>query len=238
MSTTDSHNRAKTALGICLIVGPLMLLVSALISPDTDRSNKLKELAAIAAHKSTYVLGGVLFMVGSLVLLGAAIGLIRLFRGSKLGQTAGWLLAIGSTVPVGWYALGFAEYQMATLKGVDRVAMANLLHKADSAAGLAPLIVMFVVGIVVGSILLAIAARRQRIVPLWVSIAIGVSGILGFVSNNNQALSIVDFAVLLVGLGMLGWTVIKMSDADWDTAGERPLPPAGEAPGAPAPATA
>jgi Domain of unknown function (DUF4386) len=238
LSTFDSRSRAKLAAGLCLIVGPALLLVANLITPDTDRDNKLKELSLVAQHKSSYIVSILLFLAASFVLIAAAICVIRIFRGSKLGQTAGWLLALGSAVGVGWYTLGVVEYEMATQKGVDRAAMATLLHKADSPAGLIPLIVVFAAGIVVGSILLAIAARRQRLIPLWASIALVLSGVLGFAGNNSDVASIVSAAVLLVGLGALGVRVIQMSDADWNAAGPHPLSGADGVPAEPAPAAA
>src|SRR5205823_10530363 len=134
----------------------------------------------------------------------------------------GWLLVLGSAVGVGWYTLGVVEYEMATHTGIDRSAMATLLHRADNPSGLIPLMILFIAGVVVGSVLLAIAARRQRIVPLWASIAIVLAGLTGFVGNNNDVVSIVSNALLLIGLGTLGVRVIQMTEAEWDTAGERP----------------
>jgi hypothetical protein len=122
--------------------------------------------------------------------------------GVTLGQVAGGLLVLGGAVTFGWFALGAAEYEMVNHSGLNRAELAAYLHKADSASSLAPLIVLFLLGIVLGTILLAIAARRVRIVPIWASVAIAAAGILGFF-GNGKGISIVSFAILLLGLGTL-----------------------------------
>src|SRR4051794_41959323 len=96
-----------------------MLIVATLVSPKTDYGSsvvdKQKELASIAAHKGTYVTGGVLFLVATTFLLFAGVGLIKYFRGPRgvtLGQVGGFLLTLGSMVGAGWYGFGAVEDEM------------------------------------------------------------------------------------------------------------------------------
>jgi hypothetical protein len=164
---------------------------------------------------------------------------IRLFRGPRgvtLGQVAGVLLLFGSAVGIAWYALGAIEYEMVNHNGLDRAALASFLHKADNPNILVPVFLLFLVGIVLGSILLGIAAWRVRVVPIWAAVLILLAGPIGFFANSHAG-SIVDFVVLLAGLGTLGWTVLAMSDEEWDAPRERKAPPA-QAPPAPAPTPA
>ena len=58
---SDARNFGRTLTGLALIVGPLIMLVGGIISPNTDNDNKLKELNSVAAHKSAYIIGSVLF---------------------------------------------------------------------------------------------------------------------------------------------------------------------------------
>jgi hypothetical protein len=55
---SDARSFGRTATGLLLIVGPATLLIGSIISPNTDHSNKIRELAAISAHKGTYLVGG------------------------------------------------------------------------------------------------------------------------------------------------------------------------------------
>jgi hypothetical protein len=236
---SDARNFGRTATGLLLIVGPVLLLIAGVISPQTDHKNKVAELNAIAAHKSSYLTSGLIWLAGSVVLVFAAFGLIKLFRGSRgvtLGQVSGVLLALGSMVGLGWYALGAIEYEMVNHNGLDRTQLALFLHKADSDATLIPLIVMFAVGIVVGLILLGVASIRTRVIPLWAGVVVIIAGPLAFFSQGKAG-GIISGVVTLVGLGALGWRALTMSDEEWDAPLERKaLPVAPEAPVTPTPA--
>jgi hypothetical protein len=235
---SDARNFARTSTGLLLIAGPAVLLIGSIVSPDTDHKNKAQELAAIAAHKGTYLLGGLLFLLATTLMVFAGFGLVRMFRGPRgvtLGQVAGVLLSLGATVGAGWYALGVAEYEMVNHNGLNRAALATFLHKADNTSAMLPLILMFLAGIVIGVLLLGVAAIRTRIVPVWAAIVILVAGPLGFF-GNGKAGGIASAVVLLVGLGALGLRALRMTDEEWDQPLERKAAPA--APEVPAPAPA
>jgi hypothetical protein len=236
---SDARNFARTSTGLLLIAGPAILTLASIISPNTDHDNKLKELAAVAAHKGTYVLSGLLFLLATVLLMYAGWGVVRLFRGPRgvtLGQVGGVLLSLGAMVGAGWYAFGVLEYEMVNHKGLDRVALATYLHKANDSSLLLPLIIMFGVGVVIGTILIGVAAIRTRIVPVWAAVVIIVSGAAGFFSNGKAG-GIISGVVLLVGFGALGLRALQMTDEEWDQPRERKAAPvAPEAPPAPAPA--
>jgi hypothetical protein len=214
---SDARNFGRTFTGLLLIAGPLVMLLSQLAAPDIDNDDKAKELASLAAHKGAFAAAGIGFLIGGLCILGGAIGLIHLFRGRRvgLGQVGASLLVLGATATVGWYTFMAVEYEMATQAGIDRAQMALLLHKADNFALEIPLMVMSLAGLVIGLVLLGIAAWRRGVVPRWAAAIIVVAGPLNFFSQG-KALEIVAFVVLLVGLGSLGWAALQMSDAEWD----------------------
>ena len=80
---SDARRFGRTATGLLLVVGPATLLIGSIISPDTDHKNKLRELAAVSAHKGTYLAGGLIFLLGTILMTFAAIGVIRMFRGRR-----------------------------------------------------------------------------------------------------------------------------------------------------------
>lgn len=216
---SDSRNFGRTLTGLLLFVAPAVMLIASAIAPNTDHKNKIQELNAIAAHKGTYLLSGVLFLIGGLLILAMGIGIMRLFRGDggvTAGQVSGALLVLGGTVPMAWYALGIAEYEMATRSGLDKQALATFLHKADNAGGLVPIFILFLIGVIIGTILLAIANWRTRFAPVWASVAILVGGVVGAL-GDSKAISVITFAILLAGLGAIGARVLAMSDAEWDS---------------------
>lgn len=223
MKFSDARNFARTATGLLLIAAPVALVIGSIVSPNTDHNNKIRELAAVAAHKSTYLVGGLIFLLGTILMVFAGIGLIRMFRGSRgvtLGQVGGVGVVLAGIVGAGWYTLGAMEYEMVHAKGQNTMALARFLHAADNAGVIVPLIVMFVAGAVIGVVLIGIASWRTRVVPVWAAVVIIIAGPINFLGQGHAA-QIISNAVLLVGLGTLGVTALRMSDEQWNSPRER-----------------
>jgi uncharacterized protein DUF4386 len=224
---SDARNFGRTLTGLALIVGPAVMVIGAIIGPDINNDNKLKELNKIAAHKSAYIVGSLLFVLGTVILLAASVGIIHLFRGRgvTLGQIAGSLLLVGTATTFAFYAFSITEYEMVNQSGLNRVELARFLHKGIMTESGAPLFLLFVLGIVVGLILLGIALWRSGLVPKWAAVVVLLGGPVAF-AGQSKAANIVDFALILVGLGMLGRAVLSMSDEEWDAPREaRQAPP-------------
>jgi hypothetical protein len=221
LKLSDGRNFARTFTGLALIVGPALLLIAQIVGPDTDHGgstqDKLKELADVAAHKGAYLTGGILFLFAGLILAAGAVGLIHFFRGRKvtLGQIASAMVATGAAASMVFYGYGSVEYEMVNHSGLDRAQMAQLLHATNMPASGAPVFLMFLIGVVLGLILLGIACWRKGVVPIWASLLISAAGILAFL-GPGKAIGIVSFAVLTVGLGTLGMAVLRSSDESWD----------------------
>jgi hypothetical protein len=215
---SDARNFSRTLTGLALIVGPLLMLVSAIITPTTDNDNKLKELNSVAAHKSAYLWGSVLFLLGTLTLLAASVGIIHLFRNRRvtLGQIAGSLLLVGTAVTTAFYAFSIVEYEMVNQPGLNRAELAKYLHESNMTAAGAPLFILFIIGIVIGLILLAIAAWRGKLIPIWAAILIVLGGVVAFFGGQDQTSSIINGVLLLIPFVVLGRTVLSMSDEEWD----------------------
>jgi len=236
---SDGRNFGRTLTGLCLILGPVLYLIASIVGPDVDDDNKAKELANIAANKGSFLVSGVIWLVAAIVLIAASVGIIHMFRGRKvgLGQIAGGLLLLGNAVGFAWYAFTIAEYEMVNQSGLDRAALAKFLDKADNDATIAPLIICFLLGIVLGLILLGIAAWRRRVVPVWSAVLMIAAGIVGFF-GESKGVEIVSFVLLIGGLAPLGLAALRMTDEEWDAPREAaPSAPPVEPTPTPAPAT-
>src|ERR687893_599733 len=126
---SDARNFGRTLTGLSLVAGPLCLLIGQALVPG-DEGEGAARLARIAENKAIYAVSLILFLLGSLLLLAASVGLIRLFRASRvtLGQVAGGLLLLGSAATVAFYTFGAMEYQLATQANVNRAEAAKLLE--------------------------------------------------------------------------------------------------------------
>lgn len=231
---SDARNFGRTLTGLCLIGGTALLLVGSIVAPQTDHKDKMKELGAIAAHKGPYIAGALLLLAGGILLVPAAVGLIRTFRGPRgvtIGQVAGGLLVFGAAMLIVFYAYTSIEYEMVNHTGLNRPALAEFLHKANNASSQLPVFVLFLATVVLGQILLAVAAWRTRIVPRWVPVLFLVAGILSF--GGGKAVNIASNAVAAVAFGMLALTILGMSDAEWGSpVPDTTAPPAAREPAA------
>lgn len=220
---SDQRNFARTLAGLSLIVAPLLLLLSVSIGPHTS-DDGAKRLAEIADNQDRYVASHYLLLIGAWAFVPGLLGLSRLFRGTRvtLGQVGAALLLLGWISTIAFFGLGTYEYEAAQPK-LDRVLMGQLADGVDGSAVMIPVIVVtFVVGIAIGSLVVAWSLWRRRLVPLWAPAALVVWTILDILANN-VAVSAVAQIFLLVGCAGVGRELLSMSDEEWDLLGRTPI---------------
>jgi hypothetical protein len=221
---SDQRNFARTLAGLSLIVAPLLLLVSTLIGPDLS-DDGAKRLSGIADNEGRYVASRYLLLIGAWVFVPGLIGLSRVFRGPRvtLGQVGAGLLLVGWISTIAFFGLGAYEYEAARPRS-GRALMGQLVDRVNNSAVTIPMIIItFVVGIAVGSLIVAWSLWRRRLVPPWAPAALVVWTILDILANN-VAVSALALLFLLVGLGSVGLKLLSMSDDEWDLVGRLPGP--------------
>ena len=243
---------ARKVLASCLLLAPVLWALSSLIGPSTGNSSSttghLKDLRKIAAHQGAFITSSVMFLVGAVVFIVATYGIVHVYRGRKvgIGQVAGGLIAIGMAVFFSFYAFSVIDYEMvkhaAFRNPATQLLFAQLLHFSQSSGPGAVVFIAFIVGIVVGPMLLGVAMIRRRNVPLWAGILTIITGPFGFFANGRVAGAIFQL-VLLVALAPLALLIWRMTDDEWDAprevAGAREgQPPLTQEPSAPTPAPA
>jgi hypothetical protein len=242
---------ARKVLASFILIPPVLWFASGLIGPDTGNGSstkdQLKALGKIADHKNAFVASGILFVVGAMVFLIATYGFVHVFRGRKvgIGQVAAGLIAIGMSVFFAFYGFGITQYAMVNhaqfLNAHDQLVFAQLQHFAQQSGPGSLLFIAFLLGLVVGPVLLGIAMIRRRNVPLWAGILTIVTGPAGFFADGKVGNSIFQ-VVLFVALAPLALLIWRMSDEAWDAprevAGARRGRPAAPEPAAPAAAAA
>jgi hypothetical protein len=212
---SDSRNFSRTLAGIGLIAGPALFVIASLLDPawDSDHAVYLQE---VADGEGRYAVSGVLWTLGSLLFIAGTLGLIKLLRGRgvSLGQVGAGLITVGL---IGLTAvLAFNAFDIAMADAENREAMVELSESLeDSALLMGYFFAFFLGGIVLGSILLAIALFRRRVVPIWSPILLLVSIVVGFFAEAS-VLSAISFAVLLAALAPLAMRILALTDADWE----------------------
>jgi hypothetical protein len=216
LKLSDSRNFGRTLAGIALIAAPLLFLLGSAIDPawaeDTD-----EYLSEVAADKGLYLLAGILNLIGALLLIPGLFGVIHLLRRRRVtvGQIGAALVMIGAVAIASTYVISVIEI-VGTGDEFDRGQVVSLLDDAEESGEAAPLLVMFLLGLVLGSILLAIGLWRQKAVPVWVPIVLVLSSVAGFVAGDDQASSLISSAILAVALIAIGLRILAVSDDDWE----------------------
>ena len=224
LSFSDQRNFARTLAGLSLIVAPLLLLASMLIGPDLS-DDGAKRLSEIADNQGGYVASRYLLLIGAWIFVPGLIGLWRVFRGPRvmLGQVGAGLVLIGWISTIAFFGLGAYEYQAAQ-PTLDRALMGQLVDRVNNSGVMTPMIIItFIVGIAIGSLVVAWSLWRRQLVPPWAPAALVVWTIVDILANS-VAVSAIAFAFLLVGFGSVGLKLLSMSDEEWDLLGLAPGP--------------
>jgi hypothetical protein len=215
---SDSRNFSRTLAGLGLIAGPALFLVSQILSPawSDDTAEYLEE---VAGDEGLHLLSALLFLLGGMLLLAGALGVIKLMRRGRrvsLGQVAGFLVALGTVATTAFYVLSVIDISMVD-EAADRAEMVALSERAEDSGGAAIFFIpYFFLGFVLGFILLGIAMIRSRVVPVWAGIAVLASIVVAFVGGDSQAASVVGGVLLLAGLTPLGLRILSLSDDHWE----------------------
>ncbi|MCK2214686.1 DUF4386 family protein [Actinomadura sp. ATCC 31491] len=164
-------------------------------------------LALAAAHPGLYRLGSVAAMLGSLLMVPAALGAHRLLAGRspRLGTTGAVLMAGGYVCYFAIAFTGVIELAMAERGGPVPDYAAVLDRGQDDLTGLW-VFLLFVLGNLVGTLLLGAALLRSHRVPAWAAVAVlawpplHVAGLVA----GSEWFEVAGGVLQAVGLGAAG----------------------------------
>jgi hypothetical protein len=172
---SDGPRFRRVVAGVSLVLSPVFLLAAFVVVP-TMASDTRAMLAAIAQHPTQWYLFGLFLLVSYVLLAPAVLGLMHLLR----DRAAAWSGIGGSLAFLGTFAavadtrLVFVHWQMAAPEA-DRGQMVALLTRLEAAAGATLPFILGTLGLVIGTVLLAIGLYRARAVPTWVAAALGLA---------------------------------------------------------------
>ncbi len=215
LKITDANNFRRTLAGLCLITAPLVGLTATVVAPPAalDISERL---TIVAEYPARFLAANILAVLLQILLVPALLGLLHLLRHRAvvLGHIGGGLALVGVFGYMGVLATEFVLLQM-TEGGADRGQMIALAERVYGSVGFGIFLLMFLFGLLLGLIVLAVALWRAGIVPLWLAGCIAMASVLDFVASTSAVAVVVAWILLLIGLGWVGLKVLGMSDADW-----------------------
>ena len=215
---SDGPRFRRIMAGVSLVLSPVLLLAAFVVVP-TMASDTRAMLAAIAQHPTQWYLFGLFLLVSYVLLAPAVLGLMHLLRDRAAAWSAigGSLAFLGAIASVADTRLVFVHWQMAAPEA-DRDQMVALLTRLEAAAGATLPFILGTLGLVIGTVLLAIGLYRARAVPTWVAAALGVgivANLAAFIIGSRPGL-IASSAILVLAYGWIGLVFLRQSDQDWE----------------------
>lgn len=104
--------------------------------------------------------------------------------------------------------------------GLDPGTIAKAVDASHGSTNLAGIV--FVIGHVLGTILLGIAMLRSHVGPRWAALAVAVSQPIHFVAAviiSSHTLDGIGWGLQAAGFAAVGWAILRMRDDEW-----QPLP--------------
>ncbi|MGH7921008.1 MAG: hypothetical protein ACREQM_13850, partial [Candidatus Dormibacteraceae bacterium] len=191
-------------LGVAIVGGPLGYLVGGLLAPAIHASGQATIDANAAAGSVTNAAHLVAFVVASFLLPVGAAGL-----GLLAYRRTPWLATIGGLLGVvGWLpfsALAALDDLARTIAQLpNRHGYAALLDRFTNDAVMSTYLFAYVILHLVAYVLLGVALRRARVLPLWAALAMIVSSPLtiaafAFHGSGRVAVGVAALALLLIG---------------------------------------
>jgi len=185
-------------------------LVRRLVEPQAANPSSIA--AAVRAHAGAWTLAGLLALASAFLLLVGAAATTRLApaRGAALTRIGAYLLAAGAVASVGHTVGYFADYARLSSNGLDAKAVTAAQGGSDAVSVV--VIAVFMLGLLVGPVLLTLGLRRARAVPVWVPVAAIVFVVAGSVSG--PAAGVVGLLAALASLGAVGVVLARPQDGD------------------------
>jgi hypothetical protein len=215
---SDGPRFRRVVAGVSLVLSPVFLLAAFVVTP-TMASDTRTMLAAIAQHSTQWYLFGLFTLVSYVLLAPAVLGLMHLLRDRAPACSAigGSLAFLGSISSVADSRLVFVHWQMAAPEA-NRDQMVALLTRLEASAGATLPFILGTLGLVIGTVLLAIGLYRAHAVPTWVAAALGVgiiANLAAFIVGSRPGL-IASSAILILAYGYVGLVFLRQSDQDWE----------------------
>jgi hypothetical protein len=215
----DTRAVRRVAAAVLLPLGPLAVAALRGTLPYFSAGTSEETIAQTSASLDRMDLTLWLGVVAAVALVPSALAAGRLAQRRAPVLS---LLAVALLVPsfvLLFFGSGDVTLRVLAGGGLDPATAARLY---DASAALPPAILalaFFVIGHIVGMVLLGVALLRAGVVPAWAAIVVMISQPLHFVAFvvlGSQPLDVVAWGLAALGLGVAGLRVLRTSDDEWD----------------------
>ncbi len=215
METQRTESVTRIITGISLIAAPLLFTLGNAIHPAESKDGAT-QLRIVAENGARWNLAHAFILVAVALFIPATFGILGLLHGKGFGIG----IAGGATMAVGLVFFGalvgvdaLASSAFATLPANQQAALAPGMQALIDAKGAAALVYIGIVGFSLGLLLLAAALFVSRAAPRWTSGAIALAVAVMLAGLDNVKIIAVGAAILLIGFGALGLTIVRVARA-------------------------
>jgi hypothetical protein len=222
----DTVRFRRVAGAVSLVLGPALLVAASVVLPWSADDDTAASLGAVARNVTATQFGDLLAFLGILVMIPALLAIMRVLRtAAPVLSLVGGSLAIAGFVGAmllvvsDQYNIGLGESAKA------RTEIAAALD-GSSAWVINLVLVVFLLGMLVGTIVLGVGLLRARLTPAWAGGALIVGPALSVAAHaaDVKGLDIVAGFIQLAGFAAVARVVWSTSDRGWDV-GEMVTPP-------------
>ncbi len=215
----DTRTLRRIVVAVLLPLGPLAVAAARGYLPYFTAGSSAETINQTAANLGRMDAVLWLSVVAMFALVPSALGAVRLAQRRAPVLS---LLAVGLLVPsfvLLFFGSGDTTLRVLAGSGLDTATAARLYDQSAAIAPMTLSIVFFVVGHIVGTVLLGFALWRARAVPTWAAVAVIVSQplhLFAFLVLQSQPLDVVAWGLMALGLGMAGLRVLRTPNDEWD----------------------
>jgi hypothetical protein len=230
LSLKNASSFRRMACGLCLLIGPALLVVASIVEPSSGDGGDTKDyLQALKDDPDMAQLSTALSVWGFALVAIGIVGAVHVIRrrGVVLANLGGALALLGMIFLVA--LITTTVYDLNQVEHLD-LGTADKLNDdlEDYWVGIV-ILVPALLGTLLGFILLGAAIIRSKVAHIAAGILIIVGIILIPLSEETKALGILANVLLLGGWGLVGLKLLGLTDEQWD--GRAPLDSGGpEAP--------
>lgn len=190
--TTSTHTRIAAT---CLVLGPLFFTVADLLRrlvEPADPASATSMTQAVGQHGGLWLTAGLLAVAAGFCFVPAMAGIIGSAQGRGAGTTraGATLVGVGAVASIGHAVAFYSPYALFDRAGTPGSAIEAIDAASETYPLLTALVALFLIGMLLGPVVLLVGLRRARRIPVWAVVA----GVVFVASGSTGG----------VGAGMLG----------------------------------
>ena len=211
----------RVAIAVLLPLGPLFVAVAFALRPFTGSEEPAVIIERILASPRTDLLLWLGFLAPGLLLLATVAAGHLARRGAPvLATIATTINALAFGLMSGAVASGDLITVAGGRAGVDPATILTITDAIENSPITSTALGIWVPGHILGMVLLAVALRRARVLPLWAAVVLGISQpihFLAFVVLQNQYVdAVAGWGFTAVGFTAVAVALLRTRDDDWD----------------------